>query len=583
MLAIAAPPSGPPPPVTISATVLGDTPEGGVAVRVSLRFKPSEDTGDLPLVVQGSILKQGKVLQNYRYPLPPSTAGSYSFVVSMPAGTVTIEARVLIPLEESAPVILAKGSHEVTLAPAGKPFVAAIGDSADAMIAEGAATETAGAVRIRAPRRDLAPHLFIVDVDVKPPVTRVEFWIEGKKIFSKNAPPYRAELDLGPLPRRVEVRAVGYDRTGKYVDADAWIVNERDNPVEVKITRTITGDGISHFKLSVQTHDEAAVAKVVFFAGDRKLSEWTNRGPYSLDLPPARLSGFEFVRVSVYDAAGTELASDLEFLDGHRIVEELQVNLIELPVSLLAPSGVPVVDAKQDDFEIFEEGKKQKISSFNFASNLPLSVGLLLDHSGSMKPRIVQARSAATDFFQQILGARDKAFFGGFSWQASKVSPFMNDVASLKAQVAAMPEPDGGTALYDAIVSGLYRFRDLTGRKALVVVTDGEDTVSRVSYEEMLHYVRAARIPIYFIGIGISPLSGGKIKSLAAETGGVVYLIRSADALKETYTRLERELRSQYLIGYYSEGSKKDQKYRGIEVKVVRPGVRVRTIRGYLP
>ena len=146
-----------------------------------------------------------------------------------------------------------------------------------------------------------------------------------------------------------------------------------------------------------------------------------------------------------------------------------------------------------------------------------------------------------------------------------------------------MPDAEGGTALYDAIVTGLYKFRDLNGRKALIIVTDGEDTVSRVSYDEMLHYVRAARIPIYFIGIGITPFGGGKIKSLAAETGGVVYLIRNADALKETYAKLEKELRSQYLIGYYSEASKKDQKYRTVEVKVARPEVQVRTIRGYIP
>jgi hypothetical protein len=130
-------------------------------------------------------------------------------------------------------------------------------------------------VKIRAPRRDVAPNLFIVDVDVLPPVKRVEFWVEGKKVLARNAPPFNAELDLGTLPKRVEVRAVGYDAQGRYVDADAFVVNERDTPLELKITRTITPDGVSHFKLSLQNPKGTGIKNVVLYAGDQKLHEWT--------------------------------------------------------------------------------------------------------------------------------------------------------------------------------------------------------------------------------------------------------------------------------------------------------------------
>src|SRR5207253_4190505 len=101
-----------------------------------------------------------------------------------------------------------------------KTYIAGENEGAEAIVAEGVVPETSGAVRILTPRRDVAPNLFIVDVDVKPPVKRLEFWVEGKKILTRNAPPYRAELDLGALPKRVEVRAVGYDDHGRYVDAD---------------------------------------------------------------------------------------------------------------------------------------------------------------------------------------------------------------------------------------------------------------------------------------------------------------------------------------------------------------------------
>jgi VWFA-related protein len=126
----------------------------------------------------------------------------------------------------------------------------------------------------------------------------------------------------------------------------------------------------------------------------------------------------------------------------------------------------------------------------------------------------------------------------------------------------------------------------VSGRKALIMVSDGEDTVSRLPYDDMLKYVRASRVPIYFIGIGISALdfnATSKMKNIAAETGGVAYFIRNVEDLEQTYERLESELRSQYLIGYYGESTKKDERYRAIEVETTREGAKVRTIRGYIP
>ena len=147
-------------------------------------------------------------------------------------------------------------------------------------------------------------------------------------------------------------------------------------------------------------------------------------------------------------------------------------------------------------------------------------------------------------------------------------------------------DPAGATALYDAIVTGLYRFRTVQGRKALVVITDGEDTSSRLSYDDMLGYARASRVPLYFIGIGFTfgDFGGaGRMKSLAAETGGVAYIIGNVKQLPETYRKLEADLRSQYLLTYRTESSKNDTAYRTIEVKVDKPDARVRTIRGFIP
>jgi Ca-activated chloride channel family protein len=249
-------------------------------------------------------------------------------------------------------------------------------------------------------------------------------------------------------------------------------------------------------------------------------------------------------------------------------------------------AGLPVTDLKQPDFTVLENGKPQKSTTFNYASNLPIAAGVLLDHSGSMKPRMEQAKSAALEFFKKIMRPGDRAFVTGFAFDAKSASPFVTDVSSLQSQVNAIPEASGGTALYDAIVTGLYRFRTLQGRRALIILTDGEDTTSRTSYEEMLTYARSARVPLYFIGVGLGIFDASgtnKMKTLAAETGGIAYFIHDIKQLDETYAQLDKDLRSQYLIAYNAQTSVKDRAYRKVEVKVAKPGMTVRTIRGFIP
>ena len=570
--------------LTIGLEPLGDNAQGVVA-RVTFRFAiPSDVPQGLPYVIQGSVMKAGQVVRNFRFPVPSDQPDQLRTTQTFAEGTVDIEARLLIPLEEQAPVILGKVTKSFTIARTNKAYVAAPDEGAEGVLAEGVVPESVGAVKMRTPRRDVAPNLFIVDVDVKDPVKRVEFSVDGKKVLVRNAAPYRAELDLGNLPKRVEVKAIGYDAAGRYIDADAFVVNEREMPLEVKIMRTLTPDGMSHFKLSIQNPKNTEIKSVVLFAGQSKFYSWT-QPPYAIDVPTSRLAGVEYMRASVTDNTNYE-ASDLLFLNGDRYTEEIEVNLVELPVSVTDETGAPVLNLSQKDFTVFESGKQQEIKAFNFASNLPISVGMLLDHSGSMLKRIAAARTAAIDFFRDILRPTDRAFFSPFAFDANNLAPFVSGIGSLEQQVSSSPEAAGGTSLSDAIVTGLYRFRSLQGRKALLIITDGEDTTSRLSYDDMLRYVRAARVPLYFIGIGMgfSDISGvNKMKALAAETGGVAYFIRDVKQLKKTYAQLETDLRSQYLLSYYTESTKKDESYRKVEVRVGKPGARVRTIRGFIP
>jgi Ca-activated chloride channel homolog len=569
-------------PLAVDLEPLGDT-DAGVVARVSFRFPMPQDADTSEFYLQGSFLQNGTVIRNFRIPVIAERQAPVKTLQTFAEGNAEVEVRLIMPQEEDGmPLILQKTAKTFAIAKTNRAYVASEEDGAEAVIAEGIVPESAGAVKIRAPRRDVALNLFVVHVDVLPPVTRVEWLVNNKKVIARNTPPYSAELDLGNLPKRVEVRAVGYDARGRYIDADAFVVNERETPLEVKITRTTTPDGVSHFKLSIQNPAGTNIKTVALFAGDQKIQEWT-RPPYAVDLPSSRLGNVEFVRASVVDSTGYE-ASDLLFLNGERYIEQIDVNLVELPVAVLNKNGAPIGDLRQEDFTILENGKPQSITNFNFAANLPISVGVLIDHSTSMDKRIDQAKSAAVSFIKNIMKKDDRAFIAGFASDPARSAVFVRDTNVLEEQVAALPKPAGSTALYDAIVTGLYRFRGLQGRKALIVVTDGEDTASRLEWDDMLEYARAARVPLYFIGIGIGPFGAGhRMKDLAEETGGVAYFVRGTTGLADTYKQLEQELRSQYLLSYHTQIARNDSAYRALEVKVNRPDAKVRTIRGFIP
>jgi Ca-activated chloride channel family protein len=572
------------PKLAITTEVLGDS-ESGVVTRVTFRFAvPSDIPQGVPLVIVGSTTQGGEVVKRFRYPLLDDQRASITAIQTLRPEEAEIEARLMVPLEEAAPVIVAKGLVRVAIARSGTPYTAGTADGAEGVLAEGSLPEAIDAVKIVPPRRDVAPNLFIVEVAVKPPVKRVEFWVEGRKIMARNAPPYRAELDLGKLPKRVEVRAIGYDERGRYVDADAFVVNEREAPLEVKITRTVTPDKVSHVKLSIQNPRGHEITTVALFAGKQKAYEWKHP-PYAVDLPESALRDVQFLRASVVDSTNYE-ASDLLFLNGAQVNEELEVNLVELPVAVVDENGVPVNGLARSSFHVYENEKAQKITNFDAASNLSISAGLLVDHSGSMKQRMDATKAAAAGFLKRVIRPTDRAFVAGFSFDAKKDAPFVSSVTELQMQVDAIPAADGGTSLYDAIVTALYRFRTLQGRKALIILSDGEDTTSRISYDDMLAYARAARVPLYFIaiGMGISDIGGtSRMKTLAAETGGVAYFIGNVNKLEETYAQLEKDLRSQYLVAYDTHSSKTDRAYRTVRVEVDKPGARVRTIRGFLP
>jgi len=248
-----------------------------------------------------------------------------------------------------------------------------------------------------------------------------------------------------------------------------------------------------------------------------------------------------------------------------------------------------VTNLTQADFQVIEEKKPQTVTSFARETDVPLRIGLLVDTSNSIRDRLDFEQRAAADFLRSVLRpGKDKALLGSFDSMAELLQDFTDDFDKLIAAIQIM-RAGGGTALYDAVY---YASRDRlmveaplnSGfRRALVVLSDGEDNQSRFSRLQTMEMARRAEVMIYTISTNIrgTSMPGDKIlKEFSEETGGRYFQPFTWDDLDEAFESISGELRSQYSISFTPD-TPRDGKYHEIEIVPKAKGVKVRARRGY--
>ncbi|HVO49557.1 MAG TPA: VWA domain-containing protein [Thermoanaerobaculia bacterium] len=443
-------------------------------------------------------------------------------------------------------------------------------------------------VKILAPETEVPVGLLRVGCEVKPPVTRVEFWLEDKKVLVKNRPPYEVELDLGKVPKRQTLKALGYDAQGNFVDEDAWAINEKDSRLAVRLLelpkQKSAGD-LVEIKVAVQSMAGGMATKLELWLDDAKVKEWS-APPYVAMVPVAQIQKATLMRATATDQDGKEF-TDLKLLKGEsRFMSKVEVDLVELPVSVYDAEGRLVRDLTKEDFTVTEDAVKQELTSFEFAESLPLSLGILIDGSGSMKEAMPMVHQAASEFVTRLVSKeKDQGFVIEFRERPTLLASMSHKAIDLERAIADT-HANGATALYDAVIMSLYQFRATPGRKAVVCLTDGDDNHSWTDYATLRRYARSAGVPIYFIGLNISFLDRGikgRMTELAADTGAEAFFVSKASALPEVYKKIETELRSQYFLRYLTNSQKGENQFRTIEVKLKDPRLRAKTIRGYFP
>jgi Ca-activated chloride channel family protein len=414
----------------------------------------------------------------------------------------------------------------------------------------------------------------------------VEFYLDGRKVMVKRQPPYTLDLDFGDVPRARRIRAVALDDKGQILTGDEVVVNTGTDPFRVRIVAprvAVNLHGKTRVEMAVKTPEGKQLDKLQLFFNETPVA--TLYGPpyvQTIDIPEKE--GVSYIRaVASLKDDPTPPIEDVVMINTPQFMEEVNVHLVELPTTVLA-NGHPVTSLGQTSFKVLDEGKPVKISKFEYVKNLPLSIGMAVDTSGSMLPRMNESQKAGAQFFKNVLKPGDKAFLVSFDTQPLLVQKWSSHVADLNAGLSKL-RAEESTSLYDAIVFSLYNFLGVKGQRALVVITDGRDTSSKFSFDQSLEYARRTAVPIYAIAIGMKATDIDvkyKLQKFCSETGGSLYSIDSVEQLSRIYDDIQNELRSQYVLGFYPPGDvKAGGKWREISVQVSEG--HAKTIRGYYP
>ena len=295
----------------------------------------------------------------------------------------------------------------------------------------------------------------------------------------------------------------------------------------------------------------------------------------------------------IYVLLAAALAQPL-LLDAQQPSFRSAIDVVSMNVTVTDSTNRYVTDLTENDFEIFEDGVKQELTLFN-RTNLPVALSLLIDTSSSMEDRMSTAQDAAIGFVRKLRPA-DMGEVIGFDSRAEVLQKFTSNTAELE-QAIRKTVAGGSTSLNNAIYISLkglkkipVRQEEEIRRQAIVLLSDGEDTSSLVSFDDVLDLARRSETAIYAIGLmedGTGNQSKGfreatyALRQLTTDTGGRAFFPSDVKSLASVYGQIYDELSSQYTIGYTSKNPRRDGAWRRIVVRLGRPNTQARTKQGY--
>ena len=412
------------------------------------------------------------------------------------------------------------------------------------------------------------------EISIVPPFAnaKVQIYVDGQLIATRIGPPYSVEIDLGAVAveHRVAVVAVGKNKRAEWTE----VINRGQHPLGVKLTYSVTGND---YEATVTASDDDPVVGVEFYDGSNLVGKFTSP-PYRIAVPDSTVP---LLYATAKSKSGAE-ASDYFSHTSDIHVESYEVRSIPIFVSVTDQNGSVKDDLDRGSFRILDNGSEAKILEFGKAFDEPISLALIVDASASMTVHMPHAVKAARTFVKETVRPQDSIAVFSIQSVPRRLLALTRDVETAADALRDLT-PGGHTALFDAVSGAIRELKDEKNRRAIVVFSDGADTMSNFTFDELFDQAKTAGIPVYAIAFGeltASQQDLGRMRLLAGETGGFVSTA-SVDDLEKRFEAIEQDLRAQYAIKYQVTAQVKRREWRAIKVVLASPKLTARTIRGY--
>ena len=357
---------------------------------------------------------------------------------------------------------------------------------------------------------------------------------------------------------------------------------ERRKGFAVTIESPANGDvvfGKTKIAAKVKAPNAADVDRVEFLVGDKVV--FVDRdAPYETVFDFGETPKSWIVRAVAHHKEGIRV-SDAVVTRKIEVAYFEEVNRVILWASVIDDNDQFVRGLAREDFRLLEDGKEQTIQEFS-AEDRPITMAILLDTSGSMKDRMKEVHAAAGAFVG-TLRPEDRALVIAFDDKVYLLQDLTSDQAALKESVEST-EAIGATAIYDALHAAFRKLKGIPGRKAIVLLSDGDDTSSQAGYQRILEEAKAQNVLIYGIGLGVGLLDKGRknvLREFSDVTGGRAFFVGEAKELGGVYQRIADELRKQYFLAYSTSNKTWDGRWIPVKLEPQRKGLTIRARRGF--
>lgn len=484
--------------------------------------------------------------------------------------------------------------HAFNLAPKPSSLAEAARRHLDALgsepLLEVQAGVAAGNVHILYPHRDVIVGSVSIGVATSEDAARVELFLDDARVAELTRRPFRAQVPLGPTPHVRVIRAVAWDAQEHQLGEEKITLNDRAVALGIHIVAPRTDRVDAHTTVEVvpRVPEGRKLTAVDLYWNETKVATLTS-APFrhELTLPSPFAPGY--IRVVARDDSGAT-AEDTKLLNSAGGSESIGVDAVQV-YAIVQDHGHYVDGLTSSDF-VVKEDDRTVTAQVQSGKADPISLGLALDTSGSMRISMMEVIDYANEFVKESLGPTDQTFVVAFDEQPHLKQPLTSDRVRVTASIDDA-RASGGTAIWDAILYSLQQFRGVEGKRALVVFTDCNNNAGLATPAGVLQYAREIGVPLYVVQIftGIREVGGVRLlnedetnlKKIAETTGGAFFrYVRKVD-LPRIFAQIRDDTRGEYLLTYVSPGGKTRDEMRKITVEVPGRRVSVRATSGYYP